>query len=130
MMSERQPSGACHDLLPEVADKYFQASRVGERFQYDTARAMCMGHCAFQLECLTQAIQKPQPAGIRGGESPEAIIALNHEMKRERTPAAVLAARAISHQLKPLRGAYGQPRLRAGQFDTPPLAFPELGGEQ
>ena len=57
--AERHPSlrgGACTDLLPEVADKYFQSNDTTERFQCLTARMICMG-CPVQLACLMDAIE-------------------------------------------------------------------------
>jgi hypothetical protein len=62
--AERRPTprgGACTDLLPEVADKYFQSHGHTDRFQYLTARMIFMG-CPVQLACLMDAIEHPKRA--------------------------------------------------------------------
>jgi hypothetical protein len=126
--AEQLRGGACLDLPPQVVDKYFHADRRTEPFQHKTAIQMC-GQCAVRLSCLIDAIENPTTTGVRGGEPAESIRALNHEHRRERTPTAELARRAIGWQLPPLRGAYGQAGLRAGRMPDMPLLHPELGEE-
>src|SRR5688572_6959610 len=92
---EQLQGAACHDLLPEVADKYHQAS-ARERFERRTAQRIC-GGCVVRLTCLTSAILEDGDSGIRGGEPPEAISVLRYQRRREGTPAEELARRAISH---------------------------------
>jgi|tagenome__1003787_1003787.scaffolds.fasta_scaffold19476467_2 hypothetical protein len=46
---------------------------------------------------------------------------------QERTPVERQARIALSHQLPPLRGAYGEPGLRAGRFEDMALIYPEMG---
>jgi hypothetical protein len=116
--------GACQGLPPGVADKYFQANGHTDRFQYLTAKMICMG-CPVQLACLMDAIEHPQRGGVRGGESAPAIRALNYQHRQERTPVERLGRTAIRHQLAPFRGAYGDANLRAGNFPDMTLTFPE-----
>jgi hypothetical protein len=126
--SEQLTGGACLDLSPAVIDKYFLASQRTERFEHVTAKSICAG-CIVRVACLADAIVNPQPQGVRGGESPEAVRALNYQHHRERTPAAVLAAQAIGWSLNPLRGAYGEKHLRAGHMPDMALIMPEGGAE-
>jgi hypothetical protein len=113
--------GACAGLAPEVADRYFGANFYTHPFEYATARMICTG-CPVQVECLADAITQEVPRGtrgMRGGESAHAQVALKAEHNRSRENARRLAEREVSRQLPPLRGAYGSPGLRAGEFTSP-----------
>jgi hypothetical protein len=113
---------------PEVADRYFLAGgRGGESFEAATARTMCT-RCPVLTACLADAIARPLPESsrtgvIRGGHTAWAIAAFAAEAARERTSPHMIALREAGYLLAPLRGAYGSPRLRAGEFVSPePLA--------
>jgi hypothetical protein len=128
--AEALQGGLCHDLPPEVADKYFQAQRFRQTFEYQTAISIC-NQCPIQEDCLVDAIERPQiyrQRGIRGGESAEAIRVLEYQHRQEGTPVRQLARTAIGHQM-PLQGRWGSRGLRAGRFVTGGLLYPELGGE-
>jgi hypothetical protein len=70
MISERFPDlegGACTELPPEVAAKYFDIDAGKQRFEAQTAKAVC-GHCAIQALCLEAAVNRTAPErGIVGG---------------------------------------------------------------
>lgn len=66
-MSER-PSrlegGACNDLAPGIAAKYFDINTSKQPFEARTAKAIC-GRCAIQAVCLEAAINK-KPSDLYG----------------------------------------------------------------
>lgn len=119
-------AGTCAGLAPEVAARYFGAGRF-DTFELATARTMCAG-CPVLVECMADAIATPVPLRqrtgvVRAGVTAWDLAALRAEAERERTPVRRIAEREVSRMLPPLRGAYGSPRLRAGQFTSPtPLA--------
>jgi hypothetical protein len=119
---EKSPlaAGACVDLPIEIADKYFMANAVTERFQFMTAKAIC-GRCAVQAVCLAEAMEQPPvEAGVRGGESVRGILKLRYRHLRGEASAEVLAAKAIAAQ-QPLGGLRTAATLLAGRFEDVPL---------
>lgn len=100
MSAVESTEAVCATLPHNFLDKYFFGNRSINSFQTKTAQAVC-GHCAVKLACLTDAIEHPQPYGVRGGESPDNIVRLNQEMRRNGLAAGRLAAAAIRKQ-KPL----------------------------
>jgi hypothetical protein len=104
----------CLDLPPAVADKYFMANANTERFQVETAKAIC-GRCAVQATCLADAIKLPWPSGgTRGGETGNAIWDL-HQRYEAGEDLDLLTIEALRKQ-EPLRGQHGHESLRAGRF--------------
>lgn len=79
MRSERYPDlegGACTELAPGIAAKYFEANASTERFLTNTAKAIC-GHCAIQTMCLEAALKRTYPdRGVVGGLTASEIRAV------------------------------------------------------
>ncbi len=116
--------GACQELAPEVADKYFQSNGATERFQYMTAKSIC-GGCAVRAACLEDAIVAPPGHGIRGGERAEAIWQLHARWMDQRADITELVDEALRRQ-KRLGGLVTTRALRAGHFEDVLLVHPEL----
>lgn len=73
-MSERPPrleGGACADLAPGIAAKYFDINTNSQTFEKKTAIAIC-GRCAIRAVCLEQALQTPEVDlhGVVAGHTP------------------------------------------------------------
>ncbi|MET4003896.1 hypothetical protein ABIB48_002634 [Arthrobacter sp. UYCu511] len=68
---------ACAELAPGIAEKYFDINPQRQKFEAQTARAIC-GGCAIRAVCLEQALNKPrtQITGITAGLAPSQIRAL------------------------------------------------------
>lgn len=111
-------TSACGALAPGVVGRYFGAPHG--TFEAATARTIC-GRCPVRVDCLADAITRPQAGMIRGGEPAHAQVALRHEHERSGVSARRIAERVAGHQLPPLRGAYGSDRLRRGNFASPGL---------
>lgn len=118
-----EADSACGDLSTRVAERYFRADGLRDLFEVTTARMICHA-CPVRVSCLAEAIGTPGNARtrwIRGGETPAAQAALRHEHLRSGESPRKIAERVIGHQLPPVRGAYGSPTLRAGEFTSPRL---------
>lgn len=116
-----EDAAACGDLPLSVAERYFGASAVQQPFEHATARMICHG-CPVKVACLATAIATPgapHTRQTRGGESPAAQKQYRHEYLTSREHPLRIAQRVIDHQLPPLRGAYGSPGLRSGDFPSP-----------
>ncbi|MBO1267074.1 WhiB family transcriptional regulator [Arthrobacter cavernae] len=78
MSAERFPSlegGACTDLAPGVAEKYFNANAHREPFLAKTAKAIC-ARCVIQPQCLEAAMKRTYPdRGVIGGMTASSIRA-------------------------------------------------------
>lgn len=111
--------GACTDLHPAVADKYFTANRNTDLFSFLTAKAIC-GHCVVQAECIVDAITHESPVGVRGGESTISLERMRAQYVRG-VPASELVARAPPKQ-KYRGDARTSQRLRQARFaDAVPI---------
>ncbi|MDQ0825373.1 hypothetical protein QFZ60_001546 [Arthrobacter sp. B2I5] len=65
--------GACTDLAPGVADKYFDSNASKDPFLAKTAKAIC-ARCVIQPQCLEAALQRTYPdRGVVGGMTASAI---------------------------------------------------------
>ena len=79
-MSERYPNiegGACADLAPGVAAKYFDINTQKQVFERQTAIAIC-GHCVVRAACLEASLVKPDAElhGVTAGLTPVEIRTL------------------------------------------------------
>ncbi|MDI3211793.1 WhiB family transcriptional regulator [Arthrobacter sp. AL12] len=78
MTSERYPDltgGACTELAPGIAEKYFEANAHTESFLAKTAKAIC-ARCVIQPQCLEAALKRSYPErGVVGGMSASSIRA-------------------------------------------------------
>ncbi|WP_437770657.1 WhiB family transcriptional regulator [Arthrobacter sp. KNU40] len=78
MSLERLPDltgGACTDLAPGVAEKYFGANAHLEPFLAKTAKAIC-ARCVVQPQCLEAALKRTYPdRGVVGGMTASSIRA-------------------------------------------------------
>ena len=96
--------GACMDLLPEVLDKYFFAAGNTEKFQSETARAIC-ARCIVKVACLGKAIANTPPAsGVVGGQTANTIAKL-HRDAITGTPIQELIERALDNE-RPVKREY------------------------
>ncbi|MBT8161444.1 MULTISPECIES: WhiB family transcriptional regulator [Arthrobacter] len=79
MSSERYPDlegGACTDLAPGIASKYFDADGHKQPFLTKTAKAIC-ARCVIQPACLEAALNRTYPErGVVGGLSANEIRAV------------------------------------------------------
>lgn len=115
-------AGTCARLRPDVAERYFAAG-AGQRFEVATARAMC-SRCPVVRGCLAAGIATYVPEDerartVRAGTTAWHLAALHDEWRRSGASVYALADRELRHMLPPLRGAYGSPDLRAGEFVSP-----------
>lgn len=86
----------CAQMPAEVADKYFMADYYQERFQFRTGQLICRA-CPIQLECLTEAVERPgDHFGIQGGETARSIRSMHTTYNQTGVPAEDLARRAIA----------------------------------
>lgn len=77
MNAEHDPlrAGACMTLPALVINKYFWANAHTERFEAETARAICV-RCIVKALCLTRAIvHVPPDVGVVAGQSANVIKA-------------------------------------------------------
>src|SRR4051812_47926570 len=76
---DRLSAGACMRLPTVAIDRYFLANGNTDRFEPETAKAIC-ARCPVKALCLTQAIAQVPPAGgVVAGQSADAIKQLHRE---------------------------------------------------
>ncbi|KUM38982.1 WhiB family transcriptional regulator [Arthrobacter sp. EpRS71] len=65
--------GACTELAPGIAEKYFEANAHTDPFLAKTAKAIC-ARCVIQPQCLESALSRTYPdRGVVGGMTASAI---------------------------------------------------------
>jgi hypothetical protein len=114
--------GVCTTLPVHVADAYWGARLLDDRFRFLTAQMMCAG-CPVREACLVEAItQRSQPVGgVRAGVWMSTVWALRHEYRTSNVSAWKIARRELAHWVPPFRGAHGQVSMRQGKFPSPQL---------